>query len=90
MANKKDPVFMLTTVDNPYNPFEEWIPWYMQDIKLGHDTCGLLARMCFTADGINDEAELYAMRRIVKNNFSGKHIIVTQDTFDELIKLPVD
>ena len=39
---------MVTTVDNPYNPFTEFYEWLSFDIEKGYNTCGLLARLCFT------------------------------------------
>ena len=36
---------MLTTHDNPYDPFEEFIPWLMYDKEKGYDTCERLARI---------------------------------------------
>lgn len=34
---------MLTTYDNPINPFENFDLWWKTDLLLGHDCCGLLA-----------------------------------------------
>ena len=36
---------MLTTHDNPYDPFEEFIPWLMYDKEKGYDSCERLARI---------------------------------------------
>ena len=36
---------LLTTLDNPYNPWTDWDSWYNFDIQKGHDTCGKLARL---------------------------------------------
>ena len=30
--------FMLTTTDNPFNPWIDFDTWYAEDIRLGHDT----------------------------------------------------
>jgi len=74
------PVFLLTTEDNPYNPFTQWSKWYYEDQRLGHDTPGLLARFS-SADNeiVSDEANDKAMSDIVRYNFSGKHIKVTKE-----------
>ena len=45
---------MVTTVDNPYNPFTEFYEWLSFDIEKGYNTCGLLARLCFTSDELSD------------------------------------
>lgn len=76
---------LLTTEDNPYNPFTDWDSWYNFDIFKGYDTCGLLARVAFTVDDFEDGGTLDAMRQIVEYNLSGKHVIVTKETFDQLV-----
>ena len=73
--------FMLSTIDNPYSPFTDWIPWLMEDLRLGHDTVGLLARMTATSEVIDDEAEVAAMRDVVINNFSGLHRVVVPEDY---------
>jgi hypothetical protein len=86
---KKEPIYLLTTTDNPYNPFTQWLQWYYQDMRLGYDTPGLLARLATSSEFIDDEANEAAMYDVVKYNFSGKHIMVTRD--DVMFKSnPVD
>ena len=41
---------MLTTVDNPFNPFENFQEWYKIDMQFGYNTCALLARIAPVAD----------------------------------------
>lgn len=77
--NNKPLVYLLTTIDNPYNPFTQWTQWYYEDIRLGYDTAGLLARLSVSSEIINDRANEAAMRDVVRYNFSGKHIMVTRD-----------
>ena len=61
---------MLTTFDNPFNPFKEFDLWWKEDLRLGHDCCGLLARTANTSDLASDdinEAEIdRAMNEIVE------------------------
>lgn len=38
-------VCMLTTFDNPYNPFEEFNLWFLFDVEHGYNTCGYLERV---------------------------------------------
>ena len=35
--------FMLSTSDNPYNPFTQFKEWYSFDISKGYNTCSYLA-----------------------------------------------
>lgn len=74
--------FLLSTSDNPYSPFTEWEKWYLEDLHLGYDTCGLLARTTANAEDFNDIATFEAMRDIVELNLSGKHIIVVKEDYD--------
>ena len=37
---------MLSTSDNPYNPFTQFREWYAFDIANGYNTCSYLARVC--------------------------------------------
>lgn len=48
---------MLTTVDNPFNPFEEFDKWYNYDISKGYDTCGLVARLTQTSSEFPEEKQ---------------------------------
>lgn len=71
------PEYMLTTYDNPFDPFTQWDEWYMWDMTNGYHTPGLLARVARTSDEISD-ADLHfaiqtAIDEIVKENVSGMH-----------------
>lgn len=46
---------MLTTIDNPYNPYTHWDEWLSYDISHGYNTCGYLARFS-TLTMSDDEA----------------------------------
>lgn len=60
---------MLTTYDNPFNPFKDFNRWWKEDLILGHDCCGLLARYANTSNIASDEVNkadiLQAMDEIV-------------------------
>lgn len=59
---------MLTTYDNPYNPFTDFESWFKMDTLLGHNTCGLLAEYAnvssIFSDEVNDAYTLQAMNDI--------------------------
>jgi len=45
---------MLTTVDNPYNPFTHWSEWYAWDNAHGYSTTQRFARKTFLSDAFRE------------------------------------
>lgn len=43
---------MLTTFDNPYNPFDDFSSWFMFDIEKGYNTCSYLGRIVNLSDDL--------------------------------------
>lgn len=39
------PKRMLTTIDNPYNPYTHFDEWNAYDVAMGYNTCAYLARI---------------------------------------------
>lgn len=66
---------MLTTSDNPWNPFTHFNEWYSWDMAHGYNTSGLLARVTKTSTDLSDadfeRAIEDAIDEIVKQNVSG-------------------
>ena len=44
---------MLTTFDNPYDPFDEFPQWYLWDTGKGYNTCGYLARIARSSEAFS-------------------------------------
>lgn len=45
----------ITTIDNPYDPFNQFDAWFMFDVDKGYNSCGLLDRIAMTSDQLTDE-----------------------------------
>lgn len=45
---------MLTTIDNPFDPFEQFTSWFLFDVEKGYNTCGLLDRITKLTDDLTD------------------------------------
>lgn len=56
---------MLTTYDNPYDPFDNYSEWYLYDIQKGYNSCAYLARIAFTADQLTDEENDIEVERAI-------------------------
>lgn len=41
---------MLTTFDNPFDPFEQFTSWFLFDVEKGYYTCNHLARIANLSD----------------------------------------
>lgn len=46
---------MLTTFDNPYDPFEQFTSWFLFDVEKGYNSCAYLGRVARTSDQLSDE-----------------------------------
>ncbi len=64
---------MLTTFDNPYNPFTQFEKWFLFDTEKGYNTCAYLGRIVRTSDEFteeeNDLANERAIDEIIKYDF---------------------
>ena len=77
---------MLTTKDNPYDPFEDFTSWFLFDIEKGYNTCGRLMRIAnipddFTEQEVDEEIER-AIDTIIKYDVLNIYKKVTQQTVD--------
>lgn len=46
---------MLTTFDNPYDPFEQFSSWFLFDVEKGYNTCSYLARIAHISDQLSEK-----------------------------------
>jgi hypothetical protein len=59
------PDSMLTTIDNPYDPFTQFDEWYEFDTEKGYDTCSYLARIAITSDELSQQDEDLAIESAI-------------------------
>ena len=64
---------MLTTIDNPYDPFEQFVNWFLFDVEKGYNTCSRLGRLVQFTDDMTqqemDAEEERVMDIIIKYDF---------------------
>jgi hypothetical protein len=74
---------MLTTVDNPFDPFENFKEWFAYDVAAGYNTSSLLARLTFTSNELSEVdqniANELAIDEIVEENISGLYRKVSKE-----------
>ena len=55
----------LTTIDNPFDPFDDFISWFMFDIEKGYYTCSKIARLTKVTDDMTEKEESEEVERVV-------------------------
>ena len=46
---------MLTTIDNPFNPFTHFKEWFLFDVEKGYNTCSYLARIVNLSEDLSQK-----------------------------------
>lgn len=68
-------VSMLTTIDNPFDPFDQFDDWYAFDVQKGYNCCEYVARLAYTSPELSaldqSQAVESAIDRIVALNLFG-------------------
>lgn len=60
---------LLTTTDNPFNPFVDFDSWYAEDLRLGYDTCGLIARLYVDYPDMSSADQAIEYARVIRAIF---------------------
>lgn len=75
---------MLTTLDNPFNPFTQYDEWEAFDHERGYYSDSLLARVALTSDELSDtdqdQAIENAISEIISENTLGIYKRVARPT----------
>jgi len=56
---------MLTTIDNPFDPFTQFDEWKRFDEDHGYYTCAYLARIAKTSDELSETDEAIAINQAI-------------------------
>ena len=56
---------MLTTIDNPFDPFEQFTSWQLFDVEKGYNTCSYLARIVKLSDDMTQKEENEEVERAI-------------------------
>lgn len=78
---------MLSTIDNPFNPFEDFNSWFLFDVEKGYNSCSYLARIAKTSNEFTEEEEAEEIERaideIIQYDFMNLYIKVKQPDSEE-------
>lgn len=72
---------MITTTDNPWDPFTQFDEWFVWDTTTGYHTAAFLARILVTSDDLSEADQNFAIEQaideIVRENVLGIYIKVS-------------
>lgn len=75
MADAEPIEYMLTTVDNPFNPFTMYDEWYAYDVRMGYNTTSFLDRVAHQSYDISEPDQALVVQQaiddIIRENVSG-------------------
>jgi hypothetical protein len=91
MADTTEPTeYMLTTVDNPFDPFTMFDQWLAYDIMMGYNTASFLDRVAIVSADLSEPDQALAIQNaiddIVQENVSGMWKKVSRSSVDTLPK----
>lgn len=55
----------ITTIDNPYDPFEQFTEWLLFDKEKGYNSCEYLARIANTTTDMSQKEESEEIERAI-------------------------
>lgn len=56
---------MLTTVDNPWDPFTQFDQWFVYDTQSGYNTAAYLARIVRSSDELSEPDQAVAIESAI-------------------------
>lgn len=81
---RNNPTIMLTTIDNPFNPFTQYDEWEAFDLGHGYCCNAYVARMASYSLDLTEsemeEAAQQAIMQIVYEDVTGLYEIVSDNT----------
>ena len=84
---KKEEQRMLTTLDNPFNPFKQWDQWFAFDTGKGYNSTAYLARIVKSSHELSENDETRAINEgideILEFNILGIYVAVTEKDFKD-------
>lgn len=84
-------VHMLTTIDNPYNPFTQFDEWLQFDESSGYYTTQYLARLTLSSGDLSDADQSNAIEQAideaVRENINGmyKKVPAPADWIEDIV-----
>lgn len=72
---------MLTTIDNPYDPFTQFKQWFAYDMQKGYNCCGILGRLAFTSSSLSENENNFALETAINDLIAADPLHIYQKIF---------
>mgnify|MGYP003539505677 CR=1 FL=1 len=56
---------MLSTIDNPYDPFDDFKNWFLFDVQHGYNSCAYLARIAQTSEQFTEKENFEEIEKAI-------------------------
>ena len=76
---------MLTTNDNPYNPFDDFTSWFLYDIEKGYNSCSYLATIARIEDDMTDDERNSEIERAIDEIIEYDFLDLYQKVFKQTV-----
>ena len=84
---ENDDNIMITSIDNPWNPFTQFDEWYAFDMRQGYNICGLMASFTTYSRSLPEtinEADIdEAIDQLCNDVFKGLFIKVSPESYKD-------
>ena len=74
---------MLSTIDNPYDPFDDFKNWFMFDVQHGYNSCAYLGRIAQISDQFTEKENFEEIERaideIIEYDFMNMYVKVIRE-----------
>lgn len=70
----------ITTIDNPFDPFDDYLSWFLFDVEKGYYTSSKLGRLTHLSDEMTEKEELEEVERAIDE-------LISIDPLDIYIKI---
>lgn len=81
--------YMLTTKDNPFNPFTQFDSWLNHDTTHGYNTCNAIDRIAMTSNALSDDMndeEIDRAMNVLIDAMPELYIKLEESTADSTLK----
>ena len=55
----------ITTIDNPFDPFDDYNSWFMFDVEKGYYTSSKIGRLTKTTNDMTEKEEIEAIEKAI-------------------------